>query len=967
MHARRGSFLFLCIAMMGLMVIIGFAVLSNIQTQSDASTNTQRVLLAQAAAQAGLEHATEQILRDYAATSSSVLSDKNGQLEMDDFRAITHLEGPYRAPFTAITFPDRADVDWNQPDADKDVRLEHPILRPYILQNGYDMRWSLDGMSHLVGRARYYEPNYYNIDSQAPYIPPAPSYYPSNSAPMTAGLPTVTSFVDLNATLPSRNAGMFYDEQFRRIVNPDHAAARKAARYRLRYAVIDDDLSGNLLINPQSDPTLPQDYRTPPDWVAHAGDAFATMMVTQCGSDQADYTWDACKLEHVFLGRGYGGNVDLDANGFPITFPRMYRAANGGDVNCYFQSYQAGSYSSQLTQTLYQNPVVHGDVNGNEPLYVQNNDGNDPYAHALIGTQLSWWNAFYAAAENNSDPWRWINWNQIFFATTPFGHALVQPPGYPTYDPINRKWYQGRVNTPFYVNVMTAPPWVIDAMLTAYLPPKFKTMSYANITWYQWLGQDKDGNNLYDNGTPQAIDPFNPVNAIGLYGRDLLVDTTSPAFAEFQAPSREGASSIFNGQVIKPDYYIPDPRLPGYPGEFPYQRVYPGLAWNGDPTNPGQGSDDAGQYILTNNLSYGADVHVWQPFFRMDPNNPGYNASFGSYQAVPPDFSTLSVTPPAWWLANGNNIAYKSTDPNPQKFTYSYWWDMYSALGMAITVMRAQWHNSQTGYPFIPSNLFPPGQKNPGNYQTIRDLDRLFLAYLGESLESPGRNDPTTATAYSWVMNNPSNSYVLAPWTSADNIRTLLQKDQLKSVDPTGKGGGMTSQQRAAVMERVLNDFRMAFFGSSPEYSDYVDPVTHLRDPTQDFRPLDFDGDGQVHCSCYQDPTARFQDPASAANTGTVPRINPWGQADGTGRGPAIDPTMYFSPSGCFFMGKSHYYRVMTRGELWDNSLNQIVNEATLESVLAVDPEGTDPKQTQTLYQRWHFDRYLGQMPRLKP
>ncbi len=281
--------------------------------------------------------------------------------------------------------------------------------------------------------------------------------------------------------------------------------------------------------------------------------------------------------------------------------------------------------------------------------------------------------------------------------------------------------------------------------------------------------------------------------------------------------------------------------------------------------------------------------------------------------------------------------------------------------------------------------MFPPGQKNPGNYQTIRDLDRLFLAYLGESLDNPGTNDPTTMVAYGWVMNPNTNAYQLEPWTPPYNIHTLLHfvappppppggppytgppTDPLASVDPSGGAGGMTGKARAAVMERVLNDFRMSFFGSSPEYSDYVDPMTHMRDPSKDFRPLDFDGDGMAHCSCYQDVTACFQDPnPNVTNTGTVPKVNPAEPADATGRGPAPDPTMYFSPSGCFYMGKSHYFRVMTRGELWDNRLNEIVNEATLESVIAVDPEGNNPRSTQTLFQRWHFDRYAGLMPHVK-
>ncbi len=159
MQTRRGSFLLLCIVLMSLIVIIGFSLLSSIQLQTDASTNNQRVLLAQGAAQAGLEHATEQILMDYASTGSMVLSDaESGRCSWHPSGRSPSSTAPTGRPSWRSTSRTGRMSDQNPWDADKDVRLEHPILRPYIMQNGYDGRWSWDGMSHLVGRARYYEP-----------------------------------------------------------------------------------------------------------------------------------------------------------------------------------------------------------------------------------------------------------------------------------------------------------------------------------------------------------------------------------------------------------------------------------------------------------------------------------------------------------------------------------------------------------------------------------------------------------------------------------------------------------------------------------------------------------------------------------------------------------------------------------------------------------------------------------------
>ncbi len=48
---------------------------------------------------------------------------------------------------------------------------------------------------------------------------------------------------------------------------------------------------------------------------------------------------------------------------------------------------------------------------------------------------------------------------------------------------------------------------------------------------------------------------------------------------------------------------------------------------------------------------------------------------------------------------------------------------------------------------------------------------------------------------------------------------------------------------------------------------------------------------------------------------------------------------------------------MICRGELFDNVTQRPVNDATIESVLVVDPEGTDIRQSHVLFQRWHYDR----------
>jgi hypothetical protein len=998
MRTRRGSFLLVCLAVMSLTVILGFSLLRNIQAQSTASTANQRVLLAQSAARAGLEHATEQILRDYASPTVDVVSDAGnlpgGRVELP---ARSFLHGPFRAPFLALDAPDQSDFDYNRPDADKDVRAEHHLARPWIGLWQVDYHYASEGTSHITGRAREYEPGFYNV----------------TAGPDGAIAPVSFMLTDpgRGATAPQRSDGLFYDAQFRRLDDTDPVAARQAARYRLRYAVDVEDLSGLLLVNPLADMRLPDDYRTPPNWVARAGDAFATMMVTNYGGDLAANDINvAAHCEHVFLGRGWASNVDLDAKGFPITFPLMYRSSNPGDPDCQWLTYQTINRSGQLTDNLYRSPFVTGRKDGGESLYVQDGGTDRQYLHALMGPQMSWWNYHYAVAANAADKsqsW-WsdhgvVNPCTTLFPVTPFGRALTQPAGYPaSYHASKRKWYEGRVNTPFYVNLMTAPPWVIDAMLVAYLPPKYKIYKYTYIQFVKYTGKDLDGRDTWDESQPGSLIPIdgaNPNNNSSQYGRDLLVDTTSPAFAEFPAPFRDDFTnppSPVPGEVIKPDYYVQDPRL-GYPrlgpghqvmldahgqpiiDTFP-QRIYPGAAWNGDPDQPGQGSDDSGASINSDDLGYGLCTHTCQPFVHLDPAAPKENPSDyqdPKYQDPDPNIrraaweqSRATVEAPAWWVHDPMNYAYKKPDLKRLKFQDSYWWDIYCAMGVAISVMRAQWQQFDNGY-YQSASLFPPGMRDPAAYQSIRDLDRQFLAELGESLEMPGTADPATLSApgsagaiHAFSINaaGPISSQqpLFQPWIPKNNIRSAMLADLLKCGSPPASG--LTSKERARVMELVLNDWRMSFFGSSPGYSDCYD--SHgVEQKDLEFRPLDFDGDGIVCCSCYQKPDEI--DSGEVDENGV--RLPPHALVEEDHRGPRPDDLMWFSPTGCFFVGKSHFYRIITRGELWDNRLRSIVNEASLESVLCVDPEGVDIRDTHTIFQRWDFDKYQGMLSHIRP
>ncbi len=541
MSTRRGSFLVICITLVSLMIILSFAILHDIRAQIETSVGNQPYLLAQAAARSGLDHALENILTDY--KSSTITVRQNGASVQ--LPAITFLDGYYRAPFTSIFAPNNGsvNVDLNAPTADNDVRAEDYVLQPWCW-NWDDMGgWWNWGMLMYDGKGRYYEPGYYNVT-------------PTTAG--TAGFPVApTLFLDPNAPAPERTQGMFYDDQFRRVPPSGNVQAdRQAARYRLRYTVGVEDLSGHLLINPmpemqmlaQTGPQAPPvDYRTPGarfPWMPAATNALASIIG---GPNSGMF---GAQMEHVFQGRGYHTNVDFDhspsgLSGWPKTFPLMYRDswqpnASSGNWGSFIDG--INDPTTLATSLYWATPWGEGPQGlaaGGEIMPVWNwNTGtrDDPYDprafnHCLMGPQLSFDNATYAAhgergslGTQEGDGYAATMWDK--FGITPFGRGLTST----GYNPTGQnRWYQGRVDTPFYLNVMTAPPGVVNGVLCAFLPPRVKIFQYTTIHWIKFTGLDRNNNRTYvELGNGMPIDGTLGINESSFYGRDLLVDTTAP-------------------------------------------------------------------------------------------------------------------------------------------------------------------------------------------------------------------------------------------------------------------------------------------------------------------------------------------------------------------------------------------------------------------------------------------------------
>lgn len=287
------------------------------------------------------------------------------------------------------------------------------------------------------------------------------------------------------------------------------------------------------------------------------------------------------------------------------------------------------------------------------------------------------------------------------------------------------------------------------------------------------------------------------------------------------------------------------------------------------------------------------------------------------------------------------------------------------------------------------------------HFATLAQIDRQFLANLGESFEDPGWKrpsqvrlevDPTTgaprpprfsrcvsqaasATYTDDQRSIPSPSsfaYGSSLWVGeyhvSNNIRTLLlpvdgtdtvrnamvlasaPPHNLWLLDEWNVGAEadyvpgtsvspifaptQLALARAKLMERVLNDWRMSFLGASKGYAD-------------DFRPKDFDGDGKVFCSGYLGGTA--EEP--------ITRLTCWQLADAAGNGPGIgtrsDDPAYINPTasdpakrltlfsltGCLAIARSHQFKLLVRGELFDNLLGKPVAERHSETAVLIDPD----------------------------
>jgi hypothetical protein len=1034
---RSGTMLLFCIVAVTFLAVVVYSFLRAVELQrNEGSANTFEIL-AREAALTGTRHAMEELARDY--TTSP----------------LTTIDMPGRSCFLAMNQPwgtDPAAVDAAPVAAGgtdprlidyQDTPCEHRISRPiwgyasaWWLDSGLDNPYGSDGLMWF-GRGRYYEPEHYNLATRS-----AGATQPTVAARFGDGDGEDldgpgTGDIETGLTDPTRNAPPCWDAQWHILPLSTPALAdqaRQLARYRLRYALGCRDLDGNLTIN--AEPGIdwrmldasPAGASIPPGWtptaetmavfdanqdgtlqpgeiasmlaahqrVARAARALPNIVLPMTSYDfQGDWNTTGPKAAHLLMGRGSIANyARYSANDpAPRTFPLMYRMP-GDDFRLFSSQVMTPYYApnppiSQAT-TLFANttsPGATGSPAGWEPLAAT---GGMIWRAALTGEQFSFFDITRAMRAGNTAYPEDFGWDAAIWQLTPFQRGANGGAGQSG----------GPADTPWVINLMTAPVATMRGLVMGYLPPGAMQIHHVlnNGSWPTAPLADPD---MVPSGSPLGGPPMIPPtvssgsNSVDYFSvtrldRNLFVSTQSPAFARYAPPQR--TSSV---PPVSPDYQIPAAQV-GEPGYLPPAARYPGAAAFDGMAPDGSVVSDG----LASLINVGGMPRVYDPYTNTPMYHPfqvfwdGHGAGNpGGDDASPPNDTTWNN-----WQGPYDPLPTQTNPNGTYPSTYGRMTADYCMHKLGLrddsfwkTIMTAYsnaWAVARRGQSRFPTRYYQPNAGDAMHTNpvcaptTTAGFDRLFLLCLGIDIANPSSPVPATG----WCGDGGGNpvpftpSYNIAglaalpdvsaaptvPWSSATSAAAWAEDLPGTWWSPAQAGTVHVSPiVRTAAMELMLNDFRLSFFGCDPAY-------------VATFRPLDFNGDGVVTCSCYAAGRATTPDESTRALLGLDQQsVSTGGAGDwDTAINPAIGVTAAdmiggynitpFCVTGHVRIGRSHFWEVQVRGEVFDNLMKRPVTSATVQTVFVLDPtdeaglRGNPGAQeaAQTLFQRWQFDSY---------
>ena len=348
--------------------------------------------------------------------------------------------------------------------------------------------------------------------------------------------------------------------------------------------------------------------------------------------------------------------------------------------------------------------------------------------------------------------------------------------------------------------------------------------------------------------------------------------------------------------------------------------------------------------------------------------------------------------------AGGHYNLATTTDAVPTDPVYtgprtgrSWWWMVHTGLREALWSTMHVWsHRSGYGHSGAPQRdriVWPAGHflrddgtaepasnwvldldtdgdgqpDVPSLLDEVEEVDRLFVLNMGEWWQETVTDPLTLAPGLFVEAKDDADTFTDSETGSPRPRAFVSTSDPRMAAAPSYNirarlvptNPHPLTVQQARNLELVLNDTRLSFFGSSPQYPH--------------FRPIDFDGDGTVWCIGYP-----------AGNQPATGRHGPTIQAAG-GQHVCLTGYLVFQPS--------RFFHCMIRGEVFDVVRNRPVARAGLEAVYAIDPDGSlydvfnmptaswnsDPllckglEDSQILHQRWTRGMTPHLLPALAP
>lgn len=741
---RSGTVLLICMSLVAAMVAVSFAYVVAMRTAAETGPSTIAQSLARQSARAGAAHACEMLMRDYLERPLVPTNDVSAHRVF--FDPIDN-QSPTQPRETAASGAAAAYL-WN----DNDVNPQSKNLNPYRQFNAhegrvYDDSSDLSWLPNVVSSStpRYVESMYYSL---------LPSVESSSQK---------TDFTKVPSVAPNVNTPVYYDSRWRPV------ASRDVARYRLRYGVWCEDLSGHIFVG------LPAAF-TRGDPLAVDGDLVASGKGNQ--GTEMDRAWAkryAPQINSMFMGilgtdyRGLlwgGGGV------------QAYGIAWNGTDSTENESYQTSGFTTA------------GVMLGSSP-WIWRNRGN-----RMNGVGSSYtipWNPITSPVSfrRTGKLYSPQSINDISGPDSLALGGLLTPYGAPTRwdgnpDPETANldelaYNEGPTDCPWRLNLLTAPANALRSVISGYRPSYLWEHSLTWKVTFKW-----------DSVKAAWIIP-SPIPANYPHVDRLSPPIRSnmgvpdPFRASFLTKDRtSGAINRRPFAQFAPSPSANDPRSemdPAYPS--PVSSAYSGsIGWFSDLEKAnvwfGRGLGKAGPCIPRLESARRTPLQYAMSTYASSSKIEEVDRFASVYRVTGQDMVVYYGFDP-WSKRSGadddgdgkedvdKDATWRQPNDLPVQMAYpnSYWLDAMSALYSSAAVAIAL-NQPGTPYPAAPSggtvSMFAgkwgggatldmdadgDGFKESNSVITnVADLDRLFLLILGEDPDRPGSNVLTKSAVF---------------------------------------------------------------------------------------------------------------------------------------------------------------------------------------------------------------------------